>query len=81
LTTRRLHHRGTPSAQDLAHASWDRGAIARFGRILDWSDSVLEEFSGWCNGKTSPVHLYWHSLDLAMTRFSGRPAQPLGPIG
>jgi hypothetical protein len=77
LTTRRLHHRGTPSAQDLAHASWDRGAIARFGRILDWSDSVLEEFSGWFNGKTSPVHLFWHSFDLAVTRFSGRPAQPL----
>jgi hypothetical protein len=67
----------TPFAQDLAHASWDREAIARFGRILDWSDSVFEEFSGWFNGKTSPVHLFWHSLDLAVTRFSGRPAQPL----
>jgi hypothetical protein len=48
----------TPFAQDLAHASWDREAIARFGRILDWSDSVFEEFSGWFNGKTSPVHLF-----------------------
>jgi hypothetical protein len=35
---------------------------------------VFEEFSGWFNGKTSPVHLFWHSLDLAVTRFSGRPA-------
>ena len=52
-------------------------AIARFGRILDWSDSVFEEFSGWFNGKTSPVHLFWHSLDLAVTRFSGRPAPPV----
>jgi Family of unknown function (DUF5996) len=67
----------TPFAQDTTHASWDRDAIERFGRILDWSDSVFEEFSGWFNGKTSPVHLFWHSLDLAVTRFSGRPAPPL----
>jgi Family of unknown function (DUF5996) len=63
----------TPFAQDVEHASWDPDAIERFGRILDWSDSVFEEFSGWFNGKTSPVHLFWHSLDLAVTRFSGRP--------
>jgi hypothetical protein len=37
---------------------------------------VFEEFSGWFNGKTSPVHLFWHSLDLAVTRFSGNPAPP-----
>ena len=66
----------TPFAQDTTHASWDREAITRFGRILDWSDSVFEEFSGWFNGKTSPVHLFWHSLDLAVTRFSGRAAPP-----
>ncbi len=67
----------TPFAQDLQHASWDREAIERFGKILDWSDAVFEEFSGWFNGKTSPVHLFWHSLDLAVTRFSGRPAPPI----
>ena len=67
----------TPFPEDVEHASWDREAIARFGRILDWSDSVFEEFSGWFNGKTSPVHLFWHSLDLAVTRFSGRPAGPI----
>jgi Family of unknown function (DUF5996) len=67
----------TPFAQDLEHASWDHDAIERFGRILDWSDSVFEEFSGWFNGKTSPVHLFWHSFDLAVTRFSGRPAPAL----
>jgi hypothetical protein len=64
----------TPFPSDVTHASWDRDAIVRFGRILDWSDSVFEEFSGWFNGKTSPVHLFWHGLDLAVTRFSGRPA-------
>ena len=67
----------TPFADDVEHASWDRSAVERFGRILDWSDSVFEEFSGWFNGKTSPVHLFWHSLDLAVTRFSGRPAPPV----
>ena len=34
----------------------------------------LEEFSGWFNGKTSPVHFFWHGFDLAVTRFSGRPS-------
>jgi hypothetical protein len=62
----------TPFPDDYEHASWDRDAIERFARILDWSDWVFEEFSGWFNGKTSPVHLFWHSLDLAVTRFSGR---------
>ncbi len=62
----------TPFRRDTEHASWDGDAIVRFGQILDWSDSVFEEFSGWFNGKTSPVHLFWHSLDLAVTRFSGR---------
>lgn len=67
----------TPFPQDSEHASWDREAIARLGRILDWSDAVFERFSGWFNGKTSPVHLFWHSFDLAVTRFSGRPAPPI----
>jgi uncharacterized protein DUF5996 len=67
----------TPFPQDREHASWDRDAIERYSSILDWSDSVFEEFSGWFSGKTSPVHLFWHSLDLAVTRFSGRPAPPI----
>ena len=64
----------TPFPEDREHASWDRVAIERFSRILDWSDGVFDEFSGWFAGKTSPVHLFWHSFDLAVTRFSGRPA-------
>jgi len=62
----------TPFPEDTEHASWDHEAVQRFGRVLDWSDSVLEEFSGWFNGKTSPVHFFWHGFDLAVTRFSGR---------
>ncbi|HXJ30112.1 MAG TPA: DUF5996 family protein, partial [Gemmatimonadales bacterium] len=59
------------------HASYDADAIERLWRILDWSDGVLEEFSGWYCGKTSPVHLFWHSFDLAVTRFGGRRAPAL----
>jgi hypothetical protein len=64
----------TPFPSDREHAAYDRDAVERFWRILDWSDSVLEEFAGWFCGKTSPVHLFWHGLDLAVTRFGGRRA-------
>jgi hypothetical protein len=67
----------TPFADDREHASWDRDALERYSRVLDWSDSVLAEFAGWFCGKTSPVHLFWHSLDLAVSRYSGRPGPPL----
>jgi Family of unknown function (DUF5996) len=63
----------TPFREDTEHASWDRDAVERFHRALDWSTSVLEEFSGWFVGKTSPVQLFWHSFDLSLSRFSGRP--------
>ena len=63
----------TPFREDVEHASWDRDAVERFHRALDWSSSVFEEFSGWFVGKTSPVQLFWHSFDLSLTRFSGRP--------
>lgn len=59
--------------QDTEHASWDRDAVERFHRALDWSSSVFEEFGGWFTGKSSPVHLMWQSLDLSLSRFSGRP--------
>ena len=52
----------------------DADAVGRFWRILDWTDGVFEEFAGWFCGKTSPVHLFWHSFDLAVTRFGGKRA-------
>jgi hypothetical protein len=67
----------TPFPEDQDHASYDREAVERFWRILDWTDQVFEEFAGWFCGKTSPVHLFWHSLDLAVTRFGGRRAPAL----
>ena len=67
----------TPFAEDTEHASYDREAVARFWRALRWIDRTLQEFAGWFCGKTSPVHLFWHGLDLAVTRFSGERAPEL----
>jgi hypothetical protein len=67
----------TPFPADREHAAYDADAVERFWRILDWTDQVLEEFAGWYCGKTSPVHLFWHSFDLALTRFGGRSAPPI----
>ena len=68
----------TPFPEDRDHSAYDPDAVVRFWRILDWTDSVFDEFSGWFCGKTSPVHLFWHSLDLAFSRYVGRSA-PVGP--
>ena len=62
----------TPFPDDTEHAAYDPEYVRRFWQVLDWADTVLEEFSGWYCGKQSPVHLFWHGLDLAVTRFSGR---------
>jgi len=67
----------TPFPADVEHATYDRDAVERFWRILDWTDEVLEEFAGWYCGKTSPVHLFWHGFDLAVTRFGGGRAPAL----
>jgi hypothetical protein len=69
----------TPSlafAKDRRHATYDAEAAARFGAVLRWVAGVFEEFAGRFRGKTSPVHFFWHSFDLAVTRFSGRAAPP-----
>jgi hypothetical protein len=66
-----------PFAEDNQHASYQVEYIKRFWRILGWISATFEEFAGQFTGKSSPVHLFWHSFDLAYTRFSGRKA-PLG---
>jgi hypothetical protein len=63
-----------PFASDTEHASYDPEAVARFHQVLLFADEALKTFSGWFSGKSSPVHLFWHSFDLAVTRFSGRRA-------
>lgn len=60
--------------QDHVHASWDPDAVARFHQVLIRVEAVLKRFSTGFQGKVSPVHFFWGSFDLAVTRFSGRPA-------
>jgi hypothetical protein len=60
--------------QDVTHARYDPAYAHRFWRILLTVDSLFKEFRGRFIGKSSPVHFFWGSFDLAVTRFSGRPA-------
>jgi hypothetical protein len=59
---------------DEQHASYDATYANRFWRILVQVDDVLRRFCGPFLGKSSPVHFFWGSFDLAVTRFSGRRA-------
>lgn len=63
-----------PFAEDHEHAAYDAEYANRFWRILVQSDRVFKEFRSRFTGKVSPVHFFWGSFDLAVTRFSGRPA-------
>ena len=66
--------------QDHRQRPYDRDAVARFHRALVSIDAVFRKFRTGFMGKVSPVHLFWGSFDLAVTRFSGRKA-PLHPGG
>ncbi len=66
--------------QDRIHASYDRDYANRFWRVLLSAHNVLTQFRTGFIGKASPVHFFWGSFDLAVTRFSGRPA-PRHPGG
>jgi hypothetical protein len=61
-------------SQDTQHASYDGDAVERFFRILVNADRVFKQFRTGFLGKASPVHFFWGSFDLAVTRFSGRRA-------
>jgi hypothetical protein len=65
-----------PFLEDVEHASYDPEAAHRFWRVLMSADKIFQEFSSRFLGKVSPVHFFWGSFDLAVTRFSGRPAPP-----
>jgi hypothetical protein len=69
-----------PFAEDRTHASYDAEAVHRFWLTLVEADRVLTMFRGRFVGKASPIHLFWGALDLAVSRFSGRPA-PAHPGG
>jgi len=66
--------------QDTAHASYDPEAVQRFLQILVNCDRLFKQFRTGFVGKASPVHFFWGSFDLAVTRFSGRRA-PRHPGG
>jgi hypothetical protein len=59
---------------DTVHASYDAEYAHRFWRVLVSADQVFQSFSSNFIGKISPVHFFWGSFDLAVTRFSGRRA-------
>lgn len=63
-----------PFHEDTTHDAYDREQVARFWRVLVEADSIFKVFRGRFLGKCSPVHFFWHSFDLAVTRFSGRRA-------
>jgi hypothetical protein len=65
-----------PFAEDTEHCTYDPEAAHRFWRVLMRADQVFQRFSSEFVGKVSPVHFFWGSFDLAVTRFSGRPAPP-----
>jgi Family of unknown function (DUF5996) len=65
----------TPFAQDTGHASYDPFWVTRYWQVLSQVAIVLEEFAGRTCAKTSPVHHFWHTFDLAVTRFSDRRVQ------
>ena len=65
-----------PFAADTQHRSYDRDAARRFFEVLRRADMALKQYRGRFSGKSSPVHFFWGSFDLAVTRFSGRPAPP-----
>jgi hypothetical protein len=63
-----------PFDLDHMHRSYDPAAVERFWRILLSVDAVFSQFRSGFIGKCSPVHFFWGSFDLAVTRFSGRRA-------
>jgi hypothetical protein len=69
-----------PFDQDRTHAAYDRDYATRFWRVLLSSHRVFTRFRTGFLGKASPVHFFWGSFDLAVTRFSGRRA-PRHPGG
>ena len=65
---------GPAFPDDTVHESYDADAVTRYWRVLAATQRVLGVFAGRFNGKASPLQLFWHSFDLAYSRYSGRRA-------
>ncbi|MCO6007048.1 DUF5996 family protein [Actinoallomurus purpureus] len=63
---------GRPFAEDTAHAAYDPSLATRYWQVLSQVNLLLEEFAAGYSGKISPVHHFWHTFDIACTRFSDR---------
>ncbi|MFC9188935.1 MULTISPECIES: DUF5996 family protein [Streptomyces] len=61
-----------PFAEDDEHASYDPAAVNRYWTVLTQVMLILETYAAGYSGKTSPVHHFWHTFDIAVTRFSDR---------
>lgn len=61
-----------PFAEDDEHASYDPAAVNRYWTVLTQVMLILERYAAGYSGKTSPVHHFWHTFDIAVTRFSDR---------
>jgi hypothetical protein len=68
--------RAIPFASDREHRTYDGAHMRDFFTALTQADRLMKQFRGEFIGKASPVHFFWGSFDLAVTRFSGRPAPP-----
>ena len=71
----------TPFPEDVSHAAYDARSVEQFWRALTHIQPIFQQFEGRFYGKSTPVHLFWHSFDLAYTRFSGREAPPMEDAG
>lgn len=65
-----------PFPEDTEHSSYDKESVELFHQTLVAVNEIFEEFRGRFAGKSTPVHLFWHSFDLALTRFSGKHVKP-----
>lgn len=61
-----------PFAEDDEHATYDPAAVNRYWTVLTQVMLILERYAAGYSGKTSPVHHFWHTFDIAVTRFSDR---------
>lgn len=71
----------TPFPKDWEHDRYDKKYIERYWRILTQLERIFRIFNRNFRGKICPIQLYWHSFDLAVTRFSGKKAPPMPEAG
>ena len=66
-----------PFAEDTEHDAYDTPYVERFWQALTQIQPIFQTFQGRFLGKDTPIHLFWHSFDLAYTRFSGKEGPPM----